>query len=575
VTLVTFGLTPAPEIGTLPRQMATLATRTEAAFLACGTELEQAAAGLARMRGLFAELETGLGPEAGTVFAGLVGDLGAGADRLAGALAGLIGRAQLLDQATRRANRQIGDLDRVVRTIATLAITARVIGHAMSPPEPKVAAFVESLSHMSAEAEAILSDVKGAMEDIRQDMDAFAPVAEEVQRLLTGQVVQELDRLTRAAHAVQARRPALLAAGRTLDREMAHIGIEVGRLILALQSGDAFRQRLGRVGATLETAVALPEDAGRAARLALAQALLSAATADVRGEARAAMAALEELDRGAASVLRLSREAYIEGGEAGAGAGTLAVCSRVLDARLTEVDQLLACLRDQAARVVAKVQDIVAREVALRHIAQQVRLAGLNAVVICTQLGSRANALREVAQWLRIMTDEADDITGGLHEALARMDGTIGAVGADGLKALSSGMAEVVAGGQALQEAITGTTGLVHRAGEAIHGLRLALGGGLTRAGRDLADFLEVLEEVPLALWALRQAEQALPPPDFAPAPGTAAAQGLAALREAYTMQAERAIHDGLFRAALPPAAPSAAAAAGPGDGDDLADILF
>jgi methyl-accepting chemotaxis protein len=561
----------------LPRHLSDLAAQTEAAFLSCGTELQAASTALARMKRLFAEVEAGLGPESGATFAAHVRNLGAGADDLASALSAFIDRAQLLDQATRSANRQIGDLDRVVRTIATLAITARVIGHAMSPPEPKVAAFVENLSQMSAEAETILSDVKAAMEDIRQDMDAFAPVADEVQRLLAGQVVQELDRLTRAAHTVQARRPALLLAGQNLGSEMTLIGAEVARLILALQSGDAFRQRLDRVGATVSGLPDLMSDPARAARLGLSEALLSAAAEDVGTEARSAVGSLEELDRGATAALRLAREAYLEGGEANAGGGALAVCSRVLDARLAEVDQLLVCLRQQADRVVAKVQDIVSREVMLRHIAQQVRLAGLNAVVICTQLGSRANALREVAQWLRIMTDEADDITAGLHDALARMDGMIGAVGGEGLKALSSGMAEVVAAGQALQSEITGTTDLIARARDAMQDLRAALGGGLARAGRELGAFLQGLEMVSPALAGLRAAQAALPPAEFAPEPGSLAALQLDSLRRAYTMQAERLIHDRLFVSgpqgtSLPDLAPGEASAEAE---ESLDDILF
>lgn len=554
---------------------------TEVSFVETGSSLEKASHALRSLQELFPRLQSEMGPEADEAFSRSVDSLQSAADHLLTQLGSFVNRTIDLDRTAGQVDREIADLDRIVRTIATLSITARVLGHAIIPPEPKVAAFVENLSRMAAEAEENLVDVKAAMSDIRHEIEQISEVVAGIQGVLSSQVMTLLNDLTGMARGLLARRPELAQAGRQLGHEMQQTSAEVSRLIIALQIGDTFRQRLVRVRATLLGMVALPTDASVAVGQDLAAALLKDARHQLEEEVRAAIQALDDLDHSSQRAIALATRAYLHAGDQQKGQMDLPRTARALDARLSEVDQSISALRIRTAQLVDRIHQMLLSEKVLRQIAHKVRLAGLNAVVICTQLGDRGNALREVAQWLRGITDDADEATERLQKELDAMRSHIAEVGEEGLSKLSDGMARVVSEGRGLQTRITESNKVIGQATLQIGRLGKDFPVLIAPAKTRLVDFLARTQalntlDLELALLSRRDADLGLP---FAPE--TEEAQMFASLREKYTMEAERVVHDRILFPDAPERSekkvetkPAVEVSDG-SDADDLDDILF
>ena len=558
-----------------------LASDADETFFAVGSSLERAGKDLTSLRGLFQDIEQGLGNDAAEQFACMVLALTQESDRLSVNLDRFVDEASRLQVASIHVAAQIGVLERVVRTISTLSITARVIGHALSPPDRKVAAFVENLSHMSSEAEHIVSDLTAAMESIRQDTRDLPGGVERAQEIFRTKVLTQFAGLVEAARNLQERRPRLVAANAKLDAEMSVVATEVSRLIMALQVGDAFRQRLERVAVTMEESRFLHDDAALALSHRLTITLLQDACADMDEKTSKAAQSLSELEQASALAVRTARDAYLDGSSKAADGNGLLGMARQLDSRLADVDDIQRELLRRTERVVREVQQILTQEKTLRQIAHKVRLAGLNAIVICTQLGSRGNALREVAQWLRTMTDEADEATKGLQSALQEMSALIDLVGDKCLSDLAEGTSNIVAQGQVLHAAMEEKHRLIAEVSHSIQGIGADLPARLRPARSELAGF---------ATKTLRLSQTADVLEDMGAAPegtvlcfvdGSQEAEHFAFLRRGYTMAVEREIHDRVIGNPISPAKPETASVAdaeptpGATASDDFDDILF
>ena len=554
-----------------------LAVSAEQSFLSVGGRLEEAMHEIGKLKELFAEIEIGLGADSADQLSSKIELLAAKADQVREVLAEFVERTTELEAATSKVSLQITDLDRVVRTIATLAITARVIGHALSPPEPKVVAFVENLSQMSLDADEILSDVTAAMAQIRVEMQDLPDAVEKISRLLNGEVLRQLSGLTASAEAVQARRPALVAAGAELRADMSRVSSDIGRVIVAMQVGDAFRQRLGRIVATIDQTPLLCSPSAIGISHRLSSALLDGAYTETKDEIGAAVTAMSAIENASSDAVKIARSAYLRVGAETSASKGLTDGARLLDIKLTEVESQLSSLRERTDRVVARVKEMFSRERTLRQIAHKVRLSGLNAIIICTQLGSRANALREVAQWLRTMTDEADDATTGLQSDLNKMRDLIERVAVDGLGKLSDGSGQIVQGGHDLLADIKVVNDLVDMASSRITSIGHALPNYLTSAKAGLVGFLGTLDQLLLIESNLRRLSAGLPCADLPFDIDSLEDRHFAQLRCGYTMAREREIHDSVLKLGeerVPSSLPPSKATADSSD-EDLDDILF
>ena len=362
---------------------------------------------------------------------------------------------------------------------------------------------------------------------------------------------------------------------------------------MALQVGDSTRQRLERVRAMVGSADQACPDCD-AVVTELASALARDAVTVVRHEVQTAIAALQDVQASSAGAIRTARAFYLDKatragvGGAGLGGGLAGEETLRLKDQLSLIDGCLAGLRAEAGAVGDKLQIILGHERTLRNIANAVRLSGLNAVLICAKLGREGNALRELARWLRTLTDQSDDIVTTLQTSLDRARSLIARVGQERVDAIGNGATGIVGKG----EALTLLVGTIRKD-------MADLTVGLARAGASLPQLLDGSAALLLQyLGATARVDEFVArlrlgtPSPAAVMPvlveGSPLAQRLAGLRAAYTMQRERDIHDavigqGLHGPALglpapvaPPSAEPADEAAGEtAEAVDLDDILF
>jgi methyl-accepting chemotaxis protein len=551
----------------------TCAARTETIFLAAGDHLQSALDVLNRLKALFPRLENGLGADAGLEFAQASMTLQQAATSSKQGLGDFIARTEDLQTAARSVSRDISDLDRVVRTIMTLAVTARLIGHSMSPPQPKVASFVENLSVMAGEAERILVDVKETIADIRTETAELSETVELLRKILVQDILTVVAQLTGAAEKVQAGRAEFARTNQTLSDRMADTFSGVSRLIISLQAGDSFRQRLNRVIAMQDCVADMPSASATAAALDLLEQLLTSARTQATQDVSTAVATLHELEGAAHFAIQVAQRFYLGAGVEGMGRSDLANHGIALKAHLADFETQLRVLEARSHSVLHRLQYILDQERGLRAIGQKVRLAGVNAIVICTQLGHKGNALREVAQWLRGMTDEADLIIGQLQLSLGNARAISDDLGTTSVDVLQTGSARIFEQGADVQRRISKVHSLIGIATKETRQAGKSLPASISAAIVLLTDFNRLLGHLEGVLAVSRAKRSTLPDPILPFPTGSAEEAVFDALRSDYTMEAERLIHDRMLSRANE--ATSENSHAQTVDMSGLEDILF
>lgn len=552
---------------------------TEDSFVAAGDALARGIDILHATEAQFARLDQGLGDAAGAELGRLITRTFGNVATIRADFDGFLAHSDALRGAVRAVRMEVADLDRVVRTISNVSINARIQGNGLVPPRPQVNSFIERLAAMSQEAETILQEVKEAMVGIGHDTGAMEAALQDLRQELLLHVLPTLSRFAAIAQRVQDGRAEMARTSGELAARMKAIFAEVSRLVMALQSGDATRQRLERVQEVLGEAAAAGAEPGLEAVLVdLARALAEAARAEGDGEVAVSVAALEAVQARADQAMAAARQVYLaQAGVGQAGGGSDA---EGLEASLARVQRHLAAMRGRAEALGGRLDVILKHEATIRQIAQSVRLSGLNAVLICAKLGEEGRSLRELAQWLRTLTDESDAIVQRLQGDLAQTRSCAEAAGQAGVDHLEASLAVFIGDAGALNAAMGRITALVAEAAQGFDAAGRELPMRLGQAAARLGEFRAALGDVAalggvLGLRRLMLADPALPLPE-----GGAGAAVLARLRARCTMQAEREILDRVTAAgrgaavqAMPPAPVAVAAAAT--EEDLLDDILF
>lgn len=459
---------------------------------------------------------------------------------------------------------EVEELDRVVRTISNVSVNARIQAGALSPPRPQVAAFIQRLAAMTVEAESVLAEVRLASAGIEADMAAIDTETNALREVLAVELLPALSRFALIGRALHDRQGAMAAANADMEVRMRLVQDGVARLVVGLQVGDSTRQRLERVVEALAAAQDSPP-ASEAALLVLARSLAQGAMVTAQGECDSALDATRSVKDSATEALKAAERAYLPLGGGMISAG--------MDGPLAALNERLARLAEGSARVTGRLATILEQEGRLRQVAHQVRLSGLNAVLVCAKLGDDGRALRELAQWLRALTDESDAITARLQAALAAARTDLARTGGEPVAAIGdrlSAFRRAVTGLNAQVDGIeTGRAETAARCKQVSTELDRLLGDALMGLRRYAADLAALSD--PMALMVLRQAT--LPPPDPADPHTRAMLDGL---RQHYTMQAERDLHDGLFPTPQGRSAPALATSpAAPVAGGDLDDVFF
>lgn len=564
--------------------------RTEESFLAAGSDLAAAVDVLRLLGGLFDRLRVTFGAENGDRMVALIAGTRGHLAEIQGGFDRFLVASDAVRLAVRGVRVEVGDLDRVVRTIANVSINARIQGNGLIPPRPQVSAFIDRLAVMAAEAETILGDVREAMAGIGAEMAEMDAVTQDLREELGHRVLPALVRFGRMAQGVLDRQDAMATTNAGLAARMDEIKAEVSRLVIGLQSGDATRQRLERVRAILADAGSAQAGLTQAGFsqagfsqvgvllelvAALSQAAVEAAAEDIAGTITAAGA----VQKSAEFAIGQARACYVgrpgamaaDGGEAEGFATSIASVRGKLD-----------LMRQRAAGLRERLGAILRHETALRQIGHQVRLSGLNAVLICAKLGEEGRALRELAQWLRTLTDESDAIVMRLQSVLDKTAGQADRLGGESIGGFEAALHAFFDEAAELGAILAAIGQDRADAAQMFDNVGQSLPQRLGHATQALMRFQLLLREMAFfdaAVMARRASLPETPPPDAGPyaGPDAGAVDLLAELRKHYTMQSERDIHDRIVGApvavmAAPQAfveAPVAAAA------DDLDDVLF
>jgi methyl-accepting chemotaxis protein len=550
---------------------------TEETFVAAGDSLSRGVDILRGTEGIFAKLDHSLGDETGVELGRLIaltyGNLGAIKDEFDG----FMRHSDALRTSVRRVRLEVGELDRVVRTISNVSINARIQGNGLVPPRPQVNSFIERLASMASEAEGILQEVKEAMVGIGHDTDTMEKALQDLQQELVQQVLPALRRFATIAQQVQNGRAEMTRMSGELAARMKSIFGEVSKLITALQSGDSTRQRLERVGEV--TGACHGAAPGLEALLVeLARDLAVAARDEADSEIAISISALDAVRLRAEQAMQAARHFYFSqiGGSGSEQAG--ASDTETLTDSLERARRHLVSMRGRAETVRGRLDLILKHEATIRQIAQQVRLSGLNAVLICAKLGEEGRSLRELAQWLRTLTDESDAIVLRLQGNLAETRTCTRMAGQEGVDRLETALSGFISDAEALNGTMGGISAVVGEAARGFDAAGRELPMRLGQAAQRLGDFRRALGDVSALISTLTFRRMVLGEPDLPLVEDSPEADLIARLRSRCTMQAEREIFDRATGAPVAAAMPTPMASAAAPDeaaADDLDDIFF
>jgi hypothetical protein len=530
--------------------------------VAAGDALTQSAMSLNRISQAFEALPQDLASPELTEATTRLSDVGRRAGEISAAFAAEQIAIEQLAAAVSAARHPISALRQAVKMMGIVAVNARVVAAGIVGNDHDFDVFTTDIAELSGSASQTIEQFSGVYQQLTVEVRRASvqhAQFDATHRDTLSRLATQLD--TNLSALVQRRQLSADGSAET-GRVAREIATRVASAVMAMQVGDATRQRLEHVEAALARLATLPDDPelglgpegipavlADAINLQTLQLRGTAATfAGELGEAEQAVAALA-LD--ARTVLDQSRALY---GDGGAGQSSLSGFN-------AEIRQAITVLRDcevqrgkleEVARAVSGIVEVLLGHVeAVREIESSMRLVSLNAAVRCAQLGPRGRALSVISTQLRELTGEtviaAEAAMTALADAATLARSLAGAQDGEATGQVAwleqeAGKAAELVG--AVDRRLNDALGLLDKDGPAA--IR-ALGIAAERfSGHEVMS--EAIEDA-----ALRAAELA---GDVPPRPAAVSLPLFALLRRSYTMAAERKIHDGL---AGPAAAPEPA----------------
>lgn len=485
-----------------------------------------------------------------------------------------------LHDAIRAILTEVRELDRVVRTMANISINARIQGNGLVPPRPQVTAFIERLGTMSSEAEEILGEINDAMSSAIFDVSKMEYEQKDMLLDLRRNVIPAITGYATISQRMRNSQDALMSASLELSTQMGQISSEVSRIIIAMQIGDSTRQRFERVEQTLSYCTGAKPDFS-ATLIDVSIALTEGAREDAIAEVDVAIGSLEGVGDSAHQALQAAAVSAF---------GQRSVWEidhdeNDLNTSLDASRKHFAVMAGQAQKINKRLDVILKHESTLRKIAHEVRLAGINAVIICAKLGEDGRALRELAQWLRDLTDESDAIIHRLQSILEKSRVRIHAVTEDHIKGLESSLGTFLTDATDLRTHMNQIGEVVLTTSDAFSVTAKKLPERIEETIANLSTFRTALNDLDAVEQPVHIYRAMLPPNPEVPAEGSADGAVLAKLRSRYTMEAERVLHDNVLGAERPAHVEDddglfddfgdAPKASSGGGGDDLDDIMF
>ena len=275
---------------------------------------------------------------------------------------------------------------------------------------------------------------------------------------------------------------------------------------------SAFIERLAAMSSESEGILREINDAMASVLYALAAALDDGSSQSASEQVSAALESLATLRDRANSVLKgPSNMAIMQSNMSGAGNGA-GERDHLLKS-LTVNDRHFEALKLKAGTVRERLAAILQHESSLRRIAHEIRLSGVNAIIICAKLGEDGRALRELAHWLRELTDESDEIIPRLQTVLGECRDTLHTLTEEQVAGLETLLARFSQDAERLDRMIHGSAAVVDKTVKDYSLTAANLPKQIGRAHSLLTHFLVKLAETRSTTQTLRFSAEALPMP--------------------------------------------------------------
>lgn len=442
-------------------------------------------------------------------------------------------------QVVAAAGHPIAELRRTVKMTGIVAINARVVAASVAGEHDDFSVFTTDIAELSGSATATVADFARVYDTLCRAVTEATMARSRFEAAHCHTLTALAQDLERGLGLVNAQRARSLEASADTGRTSRAIAAQVAALVMALQVGDATRQRVEHVEAVLRVLgggdVALVPPIAELQRRQLV-----AARETLVEEMSAGAAALSRLCRDTAAMLEHARAVHGTE-EDGAGLGPLHSALREAVVLLADCEAERDKLAQVAGAVADTVRILLGHVEAVQEVEYKMRLLSLNAAVKCAQLGARGRALDVISQQLRALTGETVISAHGAVEQLTRAADVATAFTGSPIGATADGVG-------ALEREATAALSLFSavsdRLGQALGELRR----DTPIVARQLADAMDDLGRHSTLSEALSDAEIAVAElaagaPSTPPA-GEAAGNLLSDLRRRYTMDQERRIHD-------------------------------
>ncbi len=568
------------EILRIANAVKTTAQQTEGSFLEVGERLTSSVEILERLTTLFDTLQHELdSPEMQSATEGLA--------RVAQQVSVLSGMQRdertVLQQLSKIAvslRRRIDEIYREVRTIGVLTINAKISASSVGAAGADFLTYIVEIGQSLKVAETNLGHFRSALAQVSAHLEAasaseaeFGSRHAETIAIIPDQLAQSLDLIT------ERRQAAAEAAGRVSVQSQA-VSAGIGRVIMALQVGDATRQRMEHAQEAAEFLTEILGAAGPAAadepwayvsgeeRLSLAgagcalQAAQLADTADeLKSEIKAVHKTLAQLSKDAREIVSLGTRIFGVSDPRG-DHGFLDELERNVDA----TGNLFGGFHEaslSADRTIGSVLDLVTRLsehiASVRAVEADIRIMGVNSTLKSHRLGTVGAALGVVAEEI---TKSSAHTASEAKAATADVDEIVVAARSLGGKEQASRVTEITA----VTELMTSST-------ERLRGVAASLTDALDALARDGRTVTDLIDDTAASLKltvqidaSLRRSAEAFDAvassmPRGPMADAEARDQMFRQMAKRYTMAREREIHARFAPDTLPVAAVSTPAA--------------
>ncbi|MCF3932960.1 hypothetical protein L1787_05965 [Acuticoccus sp. M5D2P5] len=535
-------------------------TRTsEADFLRAGTSLESALNRFERLEAAASQV-AGLSDRVDEVAQAameLDGNMRGAIDEVANGL----GPITELSTIGARLGECLAVMSQRVRTIRVVSINARVVIATMTSGASGLASFADDIRDVGSEIEAVLSRVDTALTDLRSSAEIVSTGGRRLTSVLGDKMARSLANLTDELVHYERGLGDLTRSGGGLAERSVRLRQAVTNAVMALQAGDALRQRLEHCAVIIETAQNPFSEPGPERLLLLTRFQLDDLAVRHRDEVGKAADALA--DAGAEAHHFLAEIGMLVPSPDGPGTALQAAVRTICD-HLEECREATDALHTGAAAMTERMHEMLASMSDFAALGERIRYIALNAVIACVGLGSEGAPLTAISRQLRELAEECIERQNQMNALIDGIESTW--TDMRGRLSLAAGtlQGDVARSAEGIEASLADLQSRLDAQGREIARARAGLDEDVAYGSDALQAQLASVEEV--AAMALRLTPERVAPSPLSPAGAATSAR----LRALLTIEQERRVHDEWQRTITGEAPPAPNAAPAPSSIDDI-----